>query len=181
MDAVKHSLSEGVKHRLIHVERLRPQNQAMLQGRALGLFLKSRAHAMGVRNSQLAEAADVSQQAVGAWFKTGRISRESLSAIASLLRSSPDALLAGNKEPVQAELPLTDDQSHLLKLWGLLSSKQRSEELARLEEVAASNVDLVRQLGHIAPAIDRPVSNEKVAKHLGAVPGRSVATKELKR
>lgn len=53
----------------------------------------------GVSNTQLAEAADVTLQAVGGWLKTGKVSRKRLPAIAKAVRRSADWLLTGKGHP----------------------------------------------------------------------------------
>jgi phage repressor protein C with HTH and peptisase S24 domain len=94
MHAVKHSFSPEVKHWLLYPPPPDCHNQAMLmRGREFGLYLKGLAAECGVSNTRLAEVANVSVQAVTGWFKTGRIGKESLAAIAPILGKSLDTLL----------------------------------------------------------------------------------------
>lgn len=67
----------------------------MLTGPAFGARLKEVAASRGVSNTALAEAANVSLQAVTGWFTKGRISRQSLAAIADRLGMTVDELTRG--------------------------------------------------------------------------------------
>lgn len=94
MVPIKHSFTPAVKVCMLSVQCRVEHNEAMLtSGPAFGAYLKRLATARRVSNTKLADAAGTSLQSVTGWFKTGRIGRSSLVAIAPLLGTSVDALL----------------------------------------------------------------------------------------
>lgn len=95
MQIVKHSFSRVVKHQLLAQGSNGADNKAMLTGKKFGMYLQELAQKREVTSTQLADLAGVTLQAVNGWFNTGRISKESLSAIAPALGLTSDQLLAG--------------------------------------------------------------------------------------
>lgn len=121
-----------------------------------------------MRQSELARRAGLSQTTISDLERGRNSGTTELPAIAKALGTTADALAHGS--PMQPSLTLTADQPELLRLWGLLSEKQRAEQIATLQEIAARNIDLVRQLGHLAPSIGQPVPDAQVARHLPPAP-----------
>jgi transcriptional regulator with XRE-family HTH domain len=73
-------------------------NQAMLDrvnltGIPLAARLKKAMREVGITHAELAEAAEVSTQAVDGWLRTGQIARDRLPAVARALNKSIDWLL----------------------------------------------------------------------------------------
>jgi transcriptional regulator with XRE-family HTH domain len=130
---------------------------------------------------ELARAAGLSQTTISDLERGRNAGSGEVIAIAKALGVTAEELTGRDKpSPMQADL-FVEGQEELLTAWKLLTPRQRADELQRIQDMAASNVDLVRQLGHISASIDKPVSDAKVERHLPAVPGRSRALVKTKR
>lgn len=82
----------------------------------------------GLRNSDLAEACDVSLQAVGQWLKTARIHRKHFPRLASLFGVSIQYLLTGD-EPSTVEIESIQEERLIQAFRGLPPEKR--DELIR--------------------------------------------------
>lgn len=86
----------------------------------------------GVRNADLAEACGVSQQAVGQWFKTGRIHRKHFAKLATLLGVSLEYLMTGKG---QSDVLVIEDQQerYLVEAFRDLQDDEKAEAIRDIE------------------------------------------------
>lgn len=140
MVELKHSFSEAVKRRLLAATAAPLQNQAMLDYSALAVAarLREAMDAEQITNTELANACDVTVQAVGNWRRTGKISREKIALVARTIRRTTDWLLTGEESPTWAVRDRPDAGSAqeeteegdprkraMLELWEKLTPEQR--------------------------------------------------------
>lgn len=101
MFQIKHSFTAPVKCHLATGHSYFADNQAMLEmkpdehPKSIAARLEQAMDEEGIANTELADACDVSPQAVGGWKKTGMISRDKIVPVARTIRRSIDWLLTG--------------------------------------------------------------------------------------
>lgn len=93
----------------------------------LGTYIKARLSALKMKQYELAESMDVSNNAVSKWIKTGKISRENFFELVALLGSEGAPYLDDVMESIDSKrlLPSSNTDSSLL----LAYSKQTSDEI----------------------------------------------------
>lgn len=91
-----------VKHRSILAVVSGAQYLAMLTGDPVMKRLRAAMQHAGVRNTDVAEACGISDQAVSLWFRTGRVSKKNLAIAARLCRVSLDELVTGERHVPEA-------------------------------------------------------------------------------
>lgn len=85
MNAIKPQVDFAINRQLVlFIENLR-EHQPMVS--TLGTYIKSRLSELGMRQYELAESMDVSNNAVSKWIKTGKISRDNFFQLVALLGS----------------------------------------------------------------------------------------------
>lgn len=141
----------------------------------------------GVAPKAIAEARDITEQAVSNWKRTGKIAKEHLPAIAALTGWSVEQLLNPDprekprpeSEPVQ---PMPTLGATILQLGALLAtlSPMGQKTIAALVEEVLKDPSKAREAAETADAIARtqrmPVRDESISRSFGRAQEKPVET-----
>jgi len=140
------------------------QHQAMLDKMETVALLAKAMRRKGVKQVDLANECDVSEQAVAQWFKTGRISKPNLARSARLCDISVEELLTGDKPkaiPAPQPAPQTEfsqDESDLVEAYRALPQEQRDAVWTLIDAfVRSTHPEVDRALGPRDPARSRRI------------------------
>lgn len=111
--SLKCSFTSELKSSLVSAALQYGQNQVMLEQDTSELAIAARLteamNAARVTNTALAEACDVTVQAVGDWKRTGKIARDQLPTICATIKRSSDWLVTGKPTIEDLTAPMADD------------------------------------------------------------------------
>jgi hypothetical protein len=138
MPEVKHCFAYRVKHYLIPRGSSGADNKEMLDGKELARLLREAMDTAKPRvsSARLAEACNVTPQAVNGWRKTGRMAKRHITTAANLTGKSIEYFLGADAGISPASTP---QQELLLHLFGELMPLQRQELVKGLRALLYAN------------------------------------------
>jgi len=151
MPEVKHCFAYRVKHYLIPRGSSGADNKEMLDGKELARLLREAMDTAKPRvsSARLAEACNVTPQAVNGWRKTGRMAKRHITTAANLTGKSIEYFLGADAGISPASTP---QQELLLHLFGELMPLQRQELVKGLRALLYANqITQARKVGEEAP------------------------------